>query len=87
MNIIIIISFIFIVGSCIVLILPRRVALRIGGINRYDLESVPFKYVVWVFLIASLILTISTGLFIYEVKDIISPVPEVVSNFIDWMQG
>jgi len=85
MNILILISFILIFVSGIVLLYPRRVALRISGINRYDLETVPNRYLVWVFVIASIVLIVFTSVLIYELKEISDPVPSFIEEFLEWI--
>ena len=87
MNFLILISFIVIIGMCIVLLMPRKVALRICGINRYDLPSVPYKCILSVVIIASVLLMVFTGVLIYEVKDITTPLPEFISNILEWING
>ena len=87
MNILIIVSFVLSIASSIIILNPRKVAVRIAGINQYDNESVPNEYVVWVYVIASLVLSVSIGLLIFELKDIISPVPTFLQPILEWIQG
>lgn len=87
MNVLIILSFILIIGSSIVLLSPRRVALRICGINRYDLETVPTKIVLLVYVVAIVILVVFMGVLIYELKDITSTLPPFLEDFIEWING
>lgn len=87
MNILIILYFILFFGSIIGLLYPRKLAVRIAGINRFDEESIPFKYVMWVFVVGALILSLSTGLLIFELKDVIAPVPGFIEPLIEWLQG
>ena len=87
MNILIIISFVLIIASSIVLLYPRRLALRISGINRYDLRTVPSKIVIWVYVVAIIVLIVFMGVLIYELKDITSPLPAFMERFIEWING
>jgi hypothetical protein len=85
MNILVIILFVVIIATGIVLLYPRAIALRLSGINRYDLETVPFKNVVWVVLGSCFLLTVSIGLFIFILKDDTSPMPEIIEIILEWL--
>lgn len=87
MNILIIVSFIVIIGTCIILLMPRKIALRLCGINRYDLQSVPFKYIVWVVIVSCILLMIFTGILIYEVNGLNDPLPEFITSIVEWING
>lgn len=85
MGILIIFLFVLIIVSMIVLLYPRRLALRIGGINRYDLQSVPQKYVIWVFAVTSIILTAAIVVLIFILKDQLYPVPAFLQTVLEWL--
>jgi hypothetical protein len=85
MNILVIISFVVIMATAIILLNPRRIALRLSGINRYDLETVPYKNVVWVVVVSCLLLMVSIGLFIFVLKDDNTPIPEFIEIIVEWL--
>lgn len=85
MNILIIISFILIFASSMVFLYPKRVALRIAGINKYDIETTPAKFLVLVYIVSTLTMLVFTALLIFELKDITDPLPAFLEEFFEWL--
>ena len=77
MNYMIIISFIVFVAMVVVAIFPKQTALRIAGVNKYDLESVPKVLVYVVFFTSIVFMVISLFILLFETSLIITDVSEI----------
>lgn len=76
MNYIIVISFVVFILSVLITIFPRVIALRIAGINHYDLQSVPKAIVYTVFVCSIVIMTVSLAILLQQISTIDLPLPE-----------
>jgi len=85
MNILIIISFVLIFASAMAFLYPRKVALRIAGINKYDTETTPTKFLVLVYVVSTLTMIVFTALLIFELKDITDPLPSILEELFEWL--
>jgi len=80
MNYIIIFSFIVIVAMIIIAMFPRKVALYLSNVNKYDLSTVPKKMVYSVFFCSMIILAIAMFIFLYEASLVEFEIPEIFDN-------
>jgi len=67
MNLIIVVAFLLFIGSIVVLIFPKQCALRLGLINKYDMETLPFKYIIRLVLMSIIVMFGSIFLLVYEI--------------------
>ena len=74
MNFTIIIAFLLLIISVLVLVFPKELILKVGYYKRYDMETVPKKYLYTLVIITTIVMITSLAVLMLEgsLLDIIS---------------